>query len=453
VPFPPTDPFDYRTATESEILARAQPLEDRLLGEIPGATFSAKTGGTGRHEVGRAIETYFGMPASSASAPDFPGAGIELKVVPLAMAGREFRTKERTVVSLIDYTSLAEQTWSSAKIRGKLRILFVFFRHVPDVDKQQFPVDKVVLWEPTGEVADFIHADWLEVRRQVRAGQAHLLSEAVGRLMGPCTKGADSSVRVKQPFSNERAKPRAFALKPALTKAIYQEAVGSRGAVESLIKNLGIDKVDTFESRVLSNFERYVGRTVRDVASELGIPRSTGKSFAAGVVRRALGAKTTAAKVAEFALMGLTPRVVRVMADRMPYESTSFPYFRYKELVQEEWEDSTLLSQLEYMLFVPIFGSAKATPQVDCTLGVPVFWQPSLAELQVIRAEWERFQREIREGKADHLTGASETTAIHVRPHGRDSQDTDEAPVVGPVVKKSFWLNRPFVQQILFESF
>ena len=50
---------------------------------------------------------------------------------------------------------------------------------------------------------------------------------------------------------------------------------------------------------------------------------------------------------------------------------------------------------------------------------------------------------------ADRLTPASETVAIHVRPHARNASDTDDAPGVGPLVKKSFWLNQPFVQSIL----
>jgi DNA mismatch repair protein MutH len=80
---------------------------------------------------------------------------------------------------------------------------------------------------------------------------------------------------------------------------------------------------------------------------------------------------------------------------------------------------------------------------------VPVFWRPSAEELDLIRREWEIFRLEIREGSADHLTPASQTAAIHVRPHGRDARDTDDAPGIGPVVKKSFWLNRPFVREIL----
>ena len=147
--------------------------------------------------------------------------------------------------------------------------------------------------------------------------------------------------------------------------------------------------------------------------------------------------------------MGLTPRIARVRDDLMPYEALSFPAFRYHSLLEETWEDSDLLARIEYMLLVPVHGQTKGTPQKNCTLGMPVFWRPSAAELDLIRREWEIFRLEIRDGRADRLTPASQTQAIHVRPHSRDARDTDDAPGLGPVIKKSFWLNKPFVRDIL----
>jgi DNA mismatch repair protein MutH len=101
------------------------------------------------------------------------------------------------------------------------------------------------------------------------------------------------------------------------------------------------------------------------------------------------------------------------------------------------------------MLIVPLHGARKGTPQADCTFGTPRFWRPSADTLELIRRECELYRIEIEQGKAEHLSPASETIAIHVRPHARNRLDTDEAPGVGQVIKKSFWLNIPFVQAIL----
>ncbi len=53
------------------------------------------------------------------------------------------------------------------------------------------------------------------------------------------------------------------------------------------------------------------------------------KSYSAAVVRRIFGAKGFRTKILEFEEMGLTPRITRVRDDFMPYESLSFPAFRY----------------------------------------------------------------------------------------------------------------------------
>ena len=179
------------------------------------------------------------------------------------------------------------------------------------------------------------------------------------------------------------------------------------------------------------------------------MPPSNAKSYAAAVVRRVFGAKNFRSRIREFDEMGLTPRMSRVNADLMPYEALSFPAFRYKELLEETWEDSDLLSHVEYMLIVPIYGERRSTPQAECRFGVPVFWRPSAERLEAIRQEWELYRLEIRAGRAATLTSAAETRTIHVRPHGRDSTDVDVAPIVGDVVKKSFWLNKNLVSEVL----
>ncbi|MGZ8625774.1 MAG: MutH/Sau3AI family endonuclease, partial [Actinomycetota bacterium] len=114
----PMSEFDYRTATEAEILQRADLLEGLRLGDIPGATFTATDPRRGRQEVGWAVEAWFGIPPNAIPGPDFPGAGIELKTIPLVRGvGRQLRVKERTVISLIDYLHLAEESWDSATVR------------------------------------------------------------------------------------------------------------------------------------------------------------------------------------------------------------------------------------------------------------------------------------------------------------------------------------------------
>lgn len=440
--------FEYETATKAEILRMAQGLPGSRLGDLTGGAFTDLGAVHGKAEVGHAVEAYFGIPKNSRAEADFPGAGIELKAVPLMRSGSTLRAKERTFVSRIDYMAIVEETWETAKVRDKLEILFVFYEHLRDRPKAAFPIRAIDLFVPDERHDAILRADWERVQMKVRHGLAHLLSESDGRVLTPSTKSATGSDRTKQPFDDEPAKPRAFALKPAFTSERYRLAT-SRTPTESLIVNLGMKRVETFEDRVLARFRPYVGRTLREIGQGLRVPASSAKSYAASVVRRIAGARNARSRIAEFEEMGLTLRMTRVNPDLRPYEALSFPAFRYRELLEETWEDSDLLSRVESMLLVPIHGATKATPPDRCSLGNPVFWRPSPEDLELIRREWELFRIEIRDGRADHLTPASETVAIHVRPHARDSRDTDDAPGIGPVVKKSFWLDQPFVQSIL----
>ncbi len=448
LPLEPDPSFDYRSANKDAILARASLLEGHVLGDITGASFTAVEARRGKGEVGAAIEHFFGIPSNSRQEADFPSAGVELKVVPVRRSRHGVRAKERTVISMIDFDDLVLETWDTASVRKKLRILFVYFEHSADMPKSSFPIMCVLYWEPDETTYGFIRADWERVLTKVRHGLAHELSEGDGRIMGPCTKGADSQSLRIQPFGDVRARSRAFALKPSFTTDLYEQSVSERED-ESLVRNLGATATASFEDQLLERFERFEGRTVGDVAAELRVPLSASKSYSAQVLRRAFGARNFNSRIREFEEMGLTPRVSRVDSTSMPYESLSFPAFRYKELIEETWEDSDLLSRVEYMLVLPLQGKRKNTPQADCLLRSPVFWRPSAAELETIHREWELFRLEIREGMANHLTPASETVAIHVRPHARNSGDVDFAPIVGPVIRKSFWLNRPWVQAML----
>jgi DNA mismatch repair protein MutH len=158
------------------------------------------------------------------------------------------------------------------------------------------------------------------------------------------------------------------------------------------------------------------------------------------------------AHIKEFEVTGLTLRITRVNNDSYPYEAISFRAFDYFELLEESWEDSSLLSDVEYILLIPIHAPSRSTPQHESTFGSPVFWRPTADDLTLIAQEWELYRLEIRHGKANHLSPASETTAIHIRPHGRNREDTKPAPGEPHARKQSFWLNRPYIRAILKEN-
>lgn len=443
--------FDYRFAVEKDIVRLGRTLVGLRLGDIRGATFNAKTPVKGKGETGIALERFFGIPSNSRSEADFPGAGIELKVVPLIRSGNTYRVKERTVIGMINYSELVKETWAGAQVRRKLAILFIYVEHLPGKPKKDFPIRRVLLWRPSEDQERTIQRDWETVRAKVSVGFAHELTESDGRLMGPCTKARDSSTSVPQPVTifSPTAKPRAFALKPSFTLSLYRQETAPAETVESLMENLGIKDIDPLEARILNRFREFVGKPLGGIALELGVPLSDGKGFAGGLIRRLAGARSTRTRIKEFVETGVTTKGTRIDPTGLPYEAMSFPHFRYLELIEEDWNESTFLTQLDGLLIVPFRGQVRQTPAPDCRLGMPILWRPDAEETELAESEWTMFRNLVREGKAKELPGEASTEMIHVRPHARDGTDTLPAPVVGPVVKKSFWLNRRFVAKLL----
>ncbi len=433
--------FNPRTATEEEILERARLLKGLRVGDIPGAKFTATNPRRGRQEVGHAVEAWFGIPPNPRAGPDFPRPRIELKTVPVEMTPNGRRIKERTVISLIDYEQISRETWATASVRKKLKILFVFFEHLPDVPKDEFPIRAAMLWQPTGLVEEQIRRDWETVREKVMQGRAHELSEADGRILGPCTKGATAATMRRQPFSDVPAKSRAFALKPSFTLSLYVEPGGEPMEADGIAESASL-------RALLLRFRRFIGREIGDIAQELGIQPSPAKNFAAKVVRRAVAAASPLSGE-ELRLVGPTIRVPRVDPDLHPYEAISFPAFAHMSLVDETWSDSALLACVERMLFIPILGEKRRTPPERCVVLEPVYWEPTAEELAIIEEEWTTFRNLIAAGHAHSLPTESQTRAIHVRPHGRNALDRELVPGGSTHVRRSFWLNKAFVTEVL----
>lgn len=447
--------FDGDAATEAEVLEYAKKLRGKRLRDVlpaSGRVAESKPGDKGA--VGQLVERAFGLARSSEQRPDFGNAGIELKVVPLKRSSRSVRSKERTSVTMIDYGALVDETWQTAKVRKKIeKILFVFYYHVDKGNPLDTVIEETVLWIPQGELLPQLRSDWSVVRKKVLDGLAHEISEGDGRVLGAATKGAGGGKLVDQPRNQAvRAKPRAWALKPALTTWLYEEKRAGKKPVISLRDALKLKPAEGFEDAVLQRLESYEGRTLAEVAKLLVVPISKAKSAAAILVRRAIGVLDEKALIREFKERGIQIKIVPLSPAGRPYEAMSFPKFNHMEVWKEEWEESDLLQQLDRMLVVPLVRAERKTPKERQVWGRAFFWSPSADQLNGIECEWRDYCRRIQAGEANKLPGASQTRYIHVRPHARDSRDTELAPRVGQVVKKCFWLNQDFIARVVAEN-
>ena len=260
--------FDYETASVDEIRDLSSELPGLLLGEIPGSSFSPLGPAHSRGDAGRAIEAFFGIPPNSRPEADFPGAGIELKSVPLIEKSVGIRVDQRTAIAQINYVDLAAETWDGASVRKKLHILFVFFERLRDIPKAEWPIVHVALWLPDPAVELGIRKDWERVRDKVQSGLAHELSEGDGRILGPCTKGVDGQQLRSQPFNTLKAKPRAWALKPSFVLGIYEQSRLAQPNYELIAELSELD-------RLLISLSARRGARISELAGEVGnIPKA-----------------------------------------------------------------------------------------------------------------------------------------------------------------------------------
>jgi DNA mismatch repair endonuclease MutH len=441
--------FDPKTATEYEIIARANEMIGRTLGELADTRWSREaSAATNKGAAGTFIERYFGIQQNSEQAPDFEAAGVELKVVPVIVAGGQARRiKERTSVSMIDYKQLDRETWPTATVRKKInRVLFVFFEWRPDVPIREFRVRRAPLWSPSQRLLPILERDWTVVWQKNHRGLAHEISEADGLVFGAATKGASGAMR-EQPNAAIKAKSRAWALKPRLTLSILAAPSVDRQDEELLAQlheEAGVDPVEALLARI----ETFVGRTPRELAGSHGIELPESKDRAALVIRGTLGLRARKLPP-ELEGLGLEIKTVPLGPGAEPYEAMSFPAFDHRELIGEEWGDSDLYARIQNVLVVPLYRENRDGELLDQKICRPFRWSADRDQVRGIRLEWERYRDLVAGGEANALPHESETTFVHVRTHGRDGGDTVEAPGGLIVGRKSFWLNRGFVRELV----
>jgi len=431
--------------------------------------------------LGDVMEKYFQIRKNNSPVADFPQAGVELKVLPLKR-GRStgnLLVKEPTSISMIDYRTLPSETWERpATVRKKLEhILFVFFL-IDSVDIMASTVKAVELWDASDPDRALFRIDWEDTRKKVAEGRADCLSEADARVLCARRKGVGGTADLRRYRTDAPPAPsRAWALKTAFTRQILEERVLGikfESVLPPPIAQSDPDLLARAVERISSVLAPFEGRSLRAVAEAKGLKLARGKNLAATIIKKALGFKNVNAKMRELEQLGVAVKTLNLrLSDGWPFEAVSFPAVKLRELVEEEWEGiegkdgnlvkegSQLRDQLRSVLFVPTFSEHAGVAQEMRVIGRPFLWGPSEQEWATIRREWEMFRREVAEGKARYhpaldggrrmsgLTKASQTTIIHMRPHGRTAHDEDIDPLGNRVTKQSFWLNQPFLQKIV----
>ena len=146
-------------------------------------------------------------------------------------------------------------------------------------------------------------------------------------------------------------------------------------------------------------------------------------------------------------------KTIRIEKNNKIKENMSFPTFKFKQLVEEDWDDSTFGNYLRGTRF--LFVVYKFDQQDNLRLKGCQFWNIPYDDLEGdVKAVWEKTQRVLREGlqvekrngkNYNNFPKASENPVCHVRPHAQNSKDTYELPDGRQYPKQCFWLNSNYI--------
>ncbi|MDO4851620.1 MAG: Sau3AI family type II restriction endonuclease [Actinomycetota bacterium] len=397
---------------------------------------------------GNAVERYYFMiENNSDSAPDFRETGLELKTTPLKRSkdGR-LVSKERLVIGMIDYMEVVHETFETSHLMEKAEdILLISYLWEPDKDPLDYRIELVELVDlrglPESDLLQ-IKADWETVVGKVRDGCAHEVSGADTLYLEACTKASSSKVRRNQPFSDIPAKPRAWALKASFMTAMSNRFIENMQAIGRGADEQGMTLLELVRKR----FEPCFGCSEQELGERFGYVkegRRQPKGLCALITRRILGVDDDA-KIEEFEKAGIVPKSLRIRRSGMPKESMSFPRFDYFKLVETPFEDSDFAGYLNQKYLFVIY---RENDDGAYLLADVAFWQMPEADLEEAERCYEDMRRRVASGRARDSIRSTENRCCHVRPHGRDSNDTLPTPQGDDVVKKSFWLNARYLKE------
>lgn len=406
-------------------------------------------------------ERFFHYQANNDARPDFDKAGVELKVTPYKKnKNGTLVAKERLILTMIDYFSVVNEVFEDSHMWQKARlILLVYYLYQQEIkNRLDYRIGYVKLFAPPEQDIKIIAHDFEVIVEKIRNGKAHELSEGDTLYLGAAPKAATSKDRRKQPFSDELAKPRAFAFKNSyMTYVLNNYIIPGKNTYEPIIKG---NAEESFEDYVVSKIDAYYNKSVAELCDLFDVKfQKKPKNLEAILAYRILGIKGNHAE--EFEKANVVVKTIRIAENNKIKENMSFPTFKFKELVKEEWDDSTFGNYLRETRF--LFVVYKFDQQGELRLKGCQFWNIPYDDLEGnVKLVWERTQKILCEGlKVEKRNGknynnfpkSTENPVCHVRPHGQNSKDTYELPDGRWYPKQCFWLNNSYILSQLDKNF
>lgn len=439
-----TELFYDKTSVDS-IIAHAKKLTGKTLDELtdlPPNIINVNN----RGDLGTLIEVFFfkHKPPNNHD-PDFPDAGksgLELKTTGVKKVKDQYRAKERLVLTMIDYNNIIKENWRDSNLLRKCGLMLILFyiysKEIP-VHQRKFVIDPL-LYNLLETDEKIIRKDWEFIRNKIEQGKAHELSEGDTLYLGACRKGSGGEREKlrEQPNSTIGAKSRAFSFKPEYLNSLLSIHLKVLEPTIKVTDNI------SFEQATLNKFKPYLGKTINQIGQEIGYKKVNPKqkSYEAELAKRIISSGKS--HVPELDKAGIIVKTVRLKKGKLK-ESVSFPYFKYLEIINEDWEDSVFFEKIERKFLWVVLDTNENQEYYLRKVG---YWNMPYEDRLEAEKVWAETKRRVTLDSSN-LPKESENRVAHVRPHAANKQDTLPTPQGTNEIKKCFWLNKGYIEGVI----
>lgn len=432
--------------------------------------------------LGQIIELYvFGQKPNNKPEPDLEladGKKLELKVAPAKKnkVKKGLSAKERIVINIIDYNDFKNDTpFEESSLYKKLNMLIAWYLDPlqKGYDKKNCEIISSLFYEMNEADYAIIKEDYNTIKKKVRAGLAHELSESDTNILGACTKGAGKGKDLKtQPFSDIKAKQRAFSLKQSYVTSLLQQ---------SLKKNAG--KNDFLTTETLSEFiekhiNKHKGKSIQKLCKDLGIKYDTSnKAIRTQIIKKMFGIKKHLKDINEFRKYSIYPKTIQITDNNLK-ESIPLLDFSFEDIVETPFNESDFSNYIqETKLLLFVFKEENGKNKFLGTEWIPLGEQ----YLTEAKATYEKTSdivnrgcivetietRVNKNGKKFnyYITNfpLAKNDIFHVRPHAANGNKTndsctlplpkqDKYSKLNRYTKHAFWVNNSFIENELKEK-
>lgn len=421
-------------------------------------------------QLGNILERYyFGYLPNGHQQADFSKIGLELKQTCIDQKkDGEYTAGERLSITNISYKEPVENNFYLSHVWNKIaKILLIHYLRDKSKDRFDYPIKYVNLFTPPQEDLAIIIQDYLKIISKIKDGKAHEISESDTLYLGACTKGATAEKSTVPQYYGDKipAKKRNFCFKRQYMDYVLNHYILKKTeSAESILKSNELNQHKSFEELILGMINMHAGKTDKELCELYGRPYNKNKAQWSDLAYKMLGIKGNHAE--EFIKANIVVKSIRLEQSGTMKESISLPPFAFKQLITEEFEESSFCEYFEETKFLFVVYKSNGTNYV---LQGAQLWNMPISDLYGdAQIGWQKIHDKIQSGinfivendrVINDLPNKSDNRILHIRPHaakaayklnngymiGDIQKNANQLPNGDWMTTQSFWLNNNYI--------